>query len=370
MMTTPRSTTRGFTLVELTIAMALGVLVIGTAVGLFSKALDASFIVTQRAEMQQNARSGMGMIQQDISLAGSGLPVGGVQLPTGAGSTNSLFGCDQNTCYIANNNWPGGNHMSGVIPGPFSGTALTNGGTNSDAVTILYTDTTYALNEYAVTLAADGTSATFALPNPLPAPLPSPWPPTPVNDPVVGLKVGDLVLFTNNLGSAVGEVTNVAGGGLPTVVSFSNGDALNLNQSGAASGRIADISGATNTVAYRLMVITYYLDLPAGADNKQYTADDGQPRLMRQVSGHPPTPVAEEISGLQFTYDIYDDATGQATANLKDAGMGVGKSPNQIRKINMSLSARAPLQGHGGYQNFDVATSISARNMSFKDRYQ
>lgn len=362
--------TCGFTLVELTIAMALGVLVIGTAVALFSKALDASFIVSQRAEMQQNGRAGMGLVERDISLAGAGVPTGGVQLPTGNGSTNSLFGCDQTKCYIANNNYPGGNHLFGVIPGPFSGIPITSGGTASDTITVIYTDTTFALNQYTVTLPAGGGTASFALPNPLPNPLPVPWPPTPVNDPVLGLKVGDLVLLTNNVGSAIGEVTNVAGGGLPTVVTFANSDALNINQSGAASGRIADISPSTATTANRLLAVTYYLDIPRGPDNVLYTADDGQPRLMRQVSGQPPVPVAEGISGLQFTYDIYDEATGQNTSNLKDAGLSLGKSPNQIRKINMNLSARAPLRGHGGYQNFDLATSVSARNMSFRDRYQ
>lgn len=369
----PNGRIRGFTLMELTVAMALGVLVIGTAVGLFSKALDASFVVTQRAEMQQNGRAASDLVAKDVSLAGAGLPPGGVQLPSGTGSTLSLFGCDQTNCYITNNTYPS-NNLPGVMPGPYSGIRLTPSGINSDAITMAYTDTTFTLFYYKVEWPdASGKSVRFkvpAPPDPMPNPLPTPWPPVPVNDPVVGLKVGDLVLLSNNSGTAVGEVTNVTGGAGTYDVSFADNDALNINQSAAENGNIKQITGGTQSIAYRLFVITYYLDIPPGPDGNLYTADDGEPRLMRQVSGLPPVPVAEGISGLQFSYDIFDDVSGTNTSNLKDAGMGAGKSPNQIRKVNLDVAARSPLTGHGGYQNFDMANSVSARNMSFKDRYQ
>jgi prepilin-type N-terminal cleavage/methylation domain-containing protein len=352
---------KGFTLIELTIAMALGVLILGTAVALFSKALDASFIVTQRAEMQQNGRAAVGMLAKDISLAGAGLPTGGVQLPSGAGATTSLYGCDQTTCYLTTNTYPS-NHLYGAIPGPAYGMSINAGGAATDVATVAYTDTTFPLNVYSVTIAAGGVSATFTLPTPPPVPLPPA-----INDPAVGLKAGDLVLFSNNLGSGVGEVTNVAAGG---VVSFANSDPLNINQSAAAAGNLSAIAAATQTIAYRLLVITYYIDVPPGPDGIRYTADDGPPRLMRQVNGQSPIPVAENISGLQFTYDIFDDTTGTATANLKDAGMSAGKTPNQIRKVNLSVTTRSPLHGGQGFQSLGLATSVSARDMSFKDRYQ
>jgi hypothetical protein len=212
--------------------------------------------------------------------------------------------------------------------------------------------------------------ATFSLPSPLPVPLPVPWPPTAVNDPAQGLKVGDLVLLTNNVGSAVGEVTNVAPAGANVAVTFGDLDTLNINQSGAATGNILAIVGGSGTVANRLLLITYYIDIPVGADGVRYTVDDGPPRLMRQVNGQTPNPVAENVSGLQASYDIFDDVSGVATANLRDAGMSAGDSPNQIRKVNLIVSTRSPLQGGIGYQSLDLATAVSARDMSFKDRYQ
>jgi prepilin-type N-terminal cleavage/methylation domain-containing protein len=377
-----RSKTRGFTLMEMLVAMTIGLVVLGSSLSLFNKAVQLSFIVTQRAEMQQNGRSAIDMMAKDISLAGSGIPSGGVQLPDGVGGTPSKFGCDTTKCYITNNQFPLGNNFFGVIPNPGIGLSVktTTGalGPATDVITLAYTDSTFPLNQWAVTVNTAGTIATFSLPNPLPNPLPVPWPPTAVNDPAQGLKTGDLVLLTNNLGSAVGEVTLVAPAGANVNVTFGNLDTLNINQSTAASGNIKALNGGSGWVAKRLLLISYYIDIPPGPDGIRYTADDGPPRLMRQVNGQPPNPVAENVSGLQLSYDIFNDISGVATANLKDAGMSVGNSPNQIRKVNLVVSTRSPLRGGsnvggnsvGGFQTLDLATAVSARDMSFKDRYQ
>jgi hypothetical protein len=357
---------------EMVIAMAIGVLVLGTAVNLFSRALNVSYIVTQRAEMQQNGRAAIDLMAKDISLAGAGIPSGGVQLPTGNGATSSRFGCDQTQCYINNYLYPNGNYFYGAIPNPGAGQSVrtTSGalGPATDVVSVAYTDSTYPLQYYTVTFALNGGQATFTGPATPPNPLPNPWPLPAINDPAVGLKVGDLILFTNNVGSAIGEVTRVDPGG---VVWFANGDPLNINSTTAANGNIKAILTGTKTIAYRLLMITYYIDTPPGLDGIRYTADDGPPRLMRQVNGQTPVPVAENVSGLQATYDIFDDVSGTATANLRDAGMSAGKSPNQIRKVNLNVSSRTPLQGMsgGGFQTLDLATSVSARDMSFRDRY-
>jgi hypothetical protein len=158
------------------------------------------------------------------------------------------------------------------------------------------------------------------------------------------------------------------------VINFADNDALNINQSAAAAGNIKAIAGVcapacVGTTATRILVVTYYLDLPPGPDGIRYTADDWAPRLMRQINGQTPAPVAENINNLQFTYDIFD--VGTAIANLPDAGYSQGKSLNEIRKVNIvSMTARGSMRGTKGYQGLDLATSISVRDMSFKDRYQ
>ena len=60
--------------------------------------------VTQRAETQQNLRAAIELMTKDISLAGAGLPSGGLQLSSGG---LSRFACNQTgTCYITGDTYP------------------------------------------------------------------------------------------------------------------------------------------------------------------------------------------------------------------------------------------------------------------------
>jgi prepilin-type N-terminal cleavage/methylation domain-containing protein len=369
--------TRGFTLAEMLLAMALGLIVLGAAVQLFTRALDATFVVTQRAEMQQNGRASVGLIAQDISLAGAGLPTSGVQLPTGT-VTSPIYGCGATACYVSGVNPAGiaypNKHLYGVIPGYQMGMPTSAGGNPTDVITVTYTDNTFALDQYTVTaFPVGGGSITMSLP---PAGVPA------LADPAVGIKLGDLLMIQNDRGAAIGEVTGLAGND----ISFANSDPLQINQSTATSGNVKAVSqnvdsfgvvtpltltqvGATKVT--RILVVTYYLNVPPGPDGLRYTADDFPPQLMRQLNGQKAAPVAQGIADLQFSYDIFDDATAAETSNLRDAGIGVGKNLNQIRKVNIvSMTARSQLHGAKGFQGLDLATSVTVRNMSFRDRYK
>jgi prepilin-type N-terminal cleavage/methylation domain-containing protein len=377
----------GFTLLEMLISMAMGLIVLGSAVALFSKAMDANYQISQRAEMQQNGRAAADMIARDISLAGYGLPTGGVQLPLG-GNGDSTYACGSSGCYTgyAAGSGPAGlvyptvpayganpavrNHLYGLMAGYQKGISLTNGTGASDVITMVYLDWTYQLNLFTVTSWAPNGSW-ITLTNPVNPPQPVP----PLNDPVYGVKVGDLIMLTSTNGNAVGEVTNVAG----NTITFADSDTLNINQSNATSGNIqtfiANTGAGVPMSAVRILVTTYYIDIPRGPDGALYTTDDGPPRLMRQVNAQPPMPVAENIMGLSVTYDVVDDS-GNINANLVDGGLSNTPpvSPNQIRKVNVSVSARTPMKNASGvirgYQTMTLATSVGARNMSFRDRYQ
>ncbi|HKV40580.1 MAG TPA: prepilin-type N-terminal cleavage/methylation domain-containing protein, partial [Blastocatellia bacterium] len=90
-----KSRVRGFTFIELMVSMALGLLIVGAAVKLFSQGVDATWVVSQRAEMQQDLRAVENMMLKDISLAGAGLLSGqGISLPSGTG-VSPIYGCDQ-----------------------------------------------------------------------------------------------------------------------------------------------------------------------------------------------------------------------------------------------------------------------------------
>src|SRR6266568_5733090 len=109
---------RGFTLLELSVAIALGLIVVAAMVGLFKAGMDSAMLLTQRTETQQNMRAAIDLMVKDISMAGAGLPSGGIQLPAGSGSNASLFGCDQSgACHVPGDTYPTSNYMYGIIPG-------------------------------------------------------------------------------------------------------------------------------------------------------------------------------------------------------------------------------------------------------------
>ncbi len=390
---------RGFSLIELLVALAVGSIVIGAAVKLFMMGLSATFVVSQRAEMQQDLRATSDLLLKDISLAGAGLPTGtGIALPSGAG-VKSIYGFAP-SC-VANNNCVPGNGIAypcsslvglciptlyGLIPGYQMGIKPPGTPNKTDVITIAYSDTNFALNCYIVTGITANTMTLLTPPPPLPASCILPaglLAPQAVNDPVVGLVPGDVVLVqgtvAGNSATAVAEVTAVtaAGGGVYNVT-FANGDTLNLNQSGATAGDLKQMAVVPpavpppTTSATRILITTYYLWMmpdPLGVGA-------GTPTLMRQINGQTPVPVGENVVNLQFTYDTYGP-TGTLLNALGDGGYSLGTSFNLIRKINVvHLTVRSQLAGASqglqtakGYQTFDTQTSISARNLSYQNRY-
>jgi prepilin-type N-terminal cleavage/methylation domain-containing protein len=374
-----KSSSRGFSLIEMLIALALGAFVLGVAVDLFTKANTATWLVSQRAELQQDARASFNILTKDISMANAGLSdspfFAGIGLATG-GAARPTIGCDYTgRCHLGNANsgsvvYPvsgGVNYMFGVVPGWRSGPAINAAAGATDAIPIVYLDRDFLLNQYRVMFNdINGNSVTFQMPAPVPNPAPQA-----VNNTAVGLQRGDLVLFQNGTGGAIAEVTAPvpAGAGPSYIVQFQNASPLGFNQNTATSGNLqkAIIQNAgnvgvfmPNTVATRVWVITYYID------NSLTT-----PTLMRLVNGRLPVAVAENVTDLRFSYNTYD-AAGNLLNNSGDGGLSSVPPvmPSAIRTINLvHLTVRGQSQGMKGYQAVDLHSSISARNLSFVNRY-
>jgi prepilin-type N-terminal cleavage/methylation domain-containing protein len=358
MRTQKQNPKQGFSLMELMVAMSLGLLVMTAMASLFKSGMNSVMLVTQRAENQQNMRAAVDLMTKDLSMAGAGMPSGGIQLPSGAGSSLSKFGCDQGgTCHITSFDYPG-NYMYGILPGYLDGVEAgasipaAPAPAVNDAVTVAYCDYNFQLFEYTVTPNAAGTSVVFTPSVAYPTP--------PLITAAGGIQKGDLIMLSNNLGTAVGEATTVSNAGTTGTIAFADLDPLNINQSGAAANNIKAIAGGANTVAYRLFVVTYYLTVPAAGQT---------PRLMRQVNGLTPVPVADDIINLQFAYDTYNQITGTLDANQANP-IGVGESPNNIQKINLVVMGQSILNNGNKSQNMYLATDISARNMAFRNSYQ
>src|ERR1035437_4361373 len=106
----------GFSLLEMLIAMALGTMVVGAALLLYSQAVRATWTVSQRADLQQDFRAASDMLIKDLSLAGACLG-NGTQIPLPSAVT-PVYGCDQTPkCYLGPTNTGAGTYpLQGATP--------------------------------------------------------------------------------------------------------------------------------------------------------------------------------------------------------------------------------------------------------------
>ena len=370
---------RGFSLLELLVASSIGLTVVLLMTSLFKTGMDATMKVTQRAETQQNMRAAIELMTKDISLAGAGLPSGGLQLGT-AGL--SRFACNQaGTCYITNGTYPNSgsgstNYMYAIEPGFQVG--VQNGavipaapGQTNSSITTVYCDYNFPLTNFNFTLTS-ATSATVSVVNAgvTPSNILAPG----------GLQIGDLLLFNvsvpgngnpgNNSGNSLVQTAAVVAEitGIPnnTTINFAAGDALNMNFS-SGSNNLASVATAAATAGaqmsvWRLEAVSYFLQVPPAGGTVQL------PRLMRQVNGLNAVPVADGIINLQFTYDVIDSVNATVVANQQNP-IGAGESPSLIQKVNIWIMGSSPTTDGNRSQNMYLATSVATRDMSFCNSY-
>jgi hypothetical protein len=380
---------RGFTLLELLISAAVGMVMIAAAAKLYTFALQATMLTSQKAELQQDFRAASNLLQRDISMAGAGalgqqgISTSAVGLPVSA--TLPVYPCTGlTTCNyikgapVAYPTTTAVPYLYSIIPGPSLGITVNAAQGPTDIITVVAADVSLALNCYTAGIDPTGTVVTFQLPLVqlstcvLP---PTITAPQALNAAVVGLQAGDLVLFgTAAVGVVTSAVTTCSPTGSNTAcysVTFAATDPGHINQPSAASGSLKQFvpTGATGQTtisvsAVRILAVTYYLDISP--------SDGVTPRLMRIQNGRTPAPVAENVAYLKFTYDVIN--TGVVQAN--QATLPAGITPNMITKVNIAhMSMRSQemvtggYRGMTGYQGLDLQTSISARNLTSQQEY-
>lgn len=378
------SSQRGFSLMEVLVAMAVGLIVVGAGFMLFQQASSTSRTTMSKTEMEQNGRAALNFMMQDISMANNDYEQLGVGVPQ-TGALLAVFGCSGcNTSTFFNN------VATPIIP--YNGNSF-NG--TSDTITVIYEDTTWpptpqanpAVNNgnfvtnivtnngtvpASATISAAGdkvtiTTASFPDPNGVQRNY---------QDTLYGSKAGDVMMLSNSVGNALATVTAVANGG---VLNLSSGDALNLNQTAATSANVAALKGAGNptfpasTAIFRVKIVTYFVQNTPGPDGVLGTADD-IPVLMRQVNADPAGPqmVTDYVQNLQLTYDLYDQGTGTWTFGATGIGgtIATATQVTEIRKVNIALQIRSQNKNpSGNYDTAWVSSSVSPRDLSFTDRY-
>jgi type II secretory pathway pseudopilin PulG len=375
----------GFSLMELLVATAVMLVIVGALMRTLSDATYANEGVTLLANSQENLRAAMNYMVKDIIEAGEGLPQGGITIPNAATVANPTPAIAS----IINRPGPVGGPATfppsyitlpavtdGYRQGPLAVTPNPNVpgatllGSPTDFITLVYADTTIldaannTLDSNPVYLAptagppanpgcggkiaADGSSVTFdkaciTLPTD--------------NTQITG---GDLIMFTNAQGTTLQTVSSSVG----QVVNFLPNDAFGLNATGQPSGTILNIQNGVAspggpyppTTCTRIWMVTYFLN----------TANPLRPMLMREINFQPAQPVAEVIEDLSISYDI--------NGGLPSFGGPIVPtySPNSIRKVNLSLGSRSDsaFSQNKAYFRNNLQTQVSVRSLAFFSDYQ
>jgi hypothetical protein len=361
---TRSASTAGYSLAELMISMGVMTVVMGVTMGGLADATKANDAVLNMTGMNNSLRIGMDLLVRDMLQVGSGLPPGHViQIPSGTGSTVANIPGPPGTAFTTE---VGDTDIPAVIPRPGRGPVIN--GVATDVVTTLAADNAFldvpltAMTATTVTVAAGPDIA--AGPD--------------------RVSPGQLMMVSKGSVTTLLQVTAVDVN--TRVLTFDNGDSLNLNQSGAAAGNLSALDAAdpanTPTAARisRIRMITYYLDA---------TTDPGHPALVRRINnGHHTAfdntlgnAIAIDVDNLQFTYDLIDPSTTPPNpANVRMLPSdrdGTGRcAPNactepQIRKLNVAITGRSKNSASEHERVFynTLSSQVSFRGMAFVDEY-
>jgi prepilin-type N-terminal cleavage/methylation domain-containing protein len=396
----------GFSLVELMVAVTIVLLILGATLSALTSALNATQAITLMADTQENLRAGMNYMVRDFLQAGEGVPQGGITIPN-SGGTSAVNrpgpGTPATSFGTFSTSWTA---LPAVIPGYEIGATTTTSGTATDMVTILYADTSlqdvsgHWLNEFPIYLApvtggATGCASGSANPAPQGSITTSGSTTTVtfdsscivINNGNTGINAGDLIMLQNNNTTGDGSVTGTnaaisdSSGAMVLLtvsnvnpaansISFSAGDAFDLNASGASTGTIKQIqspAGSGNyptTTATRFWMITYFIT----------TASPGsaaRPMLMRQVNMNPPQAVGEVIENLHIFYDILNVGSSPVTVSAAVEDPSSAQLPD-IRDAYIMLYARSQDQFNHTSQYFrnNLETVVSIRGLDFYNEFQ
>lgn len=382
----------GFSLIELLISMVVLLIVVATATVALVQAQHATDGVALLANTQENLRAGMHFIVRDLAQAGEGIPPSGVSLPNSAAGVSAINRPGTATIFLQSDGVTTYTLLPVITPGSLQGQAAKSVnprtgavlvGNPTDLVNILYADNTLidvagnSLNSFPIVQAApavpvcagaiNATGLTITLATGC---FKMPGTPTP-------LAVGNLILFTNQNGTALEYVTGVAG----QTITFGAGDPAGLNQTAKPNGTVANLAngggGFPPTTIQRVWLISYYIDS---------TTNPTKPQLVRQVNypnyptvaaaTNPAQQIGDCIEDLGFSFDITNSTApaGSYTIGPGDAPAPVlPDTPAQFRAVNVFLAGRSeyPYLGSTQPQYFrnNLSTLVSLRSMSFQNQF-
>jgi Tfp pilus assembly protein PilW len=338
----------GFTLVEFMIANLVILIVFAATFTLLQKVFLANSRMQQVLSTQQNLRVAMNTITRDITMAGTGLPEGGIPIPNGTNAVPLVRMGLGTPCPNPPGTGPGcmptpNNVIAIITPGDGIGPTIAT--VTTDAITLAAVDQTSPTWNIS-SISTDGTVIDFT---------------QDITASPTQLSTNDLLVFSNANGLAFGCVTDVKSA---SRAEFKGTDILNINQPTAQYGTVAASlqNPGSSPVTYpptsatRVMLITYHID----------NTNTQNPKLMRGVNASAAQVMVEGIENLQFSFDLFDFTNNTETSNLATTA-----NPNQIRSVRLAINGHSPekLRQANDYYHFGLVSKINVRNVTFRNRY-
>ena len=183
---------RGFTLPEVLVALVLTLIMTSAALTTMLHTQRAALGATSLTDINQNLRVSMNIVIRDLLQAGGEIPQGGIPFPTGAGTQQVMRPGPPGSAFTWNADFV---TIPSVAPGASMGPIVNN--VSTDVVTLLRIDTTLDWSAQPVLTPLNGTCTAARFPATFP-----------INDPVNGIKTGDLIMLGQK---TLMEVTSVSG---------------------------------------------------------------------------------------------------------------------------------------------------------------
>jgi len=338
---------KGFTLVEFAVSSLATMIILGATFTLMNSIFTANEGMGDIMAAQSNVRVALNTLARDITMAGTGLPVGSVEVPNGPSATPIVRPCMSDSTSAGRFVETPNNALPFLSPGDGAGPtisaatdALTIFSVNQDTPTWTVSSVALFANRYEMTFTqAVDTGTTKLVP-------------------------GDVLLFNNSQGSVLACVTSISTSNTATAV-FADTDVMAINQPMAEGGNLSSLTStilATTayppTTAIKINIINYFI-----------SSATGRPRLMRAVNNSDVSAaqvIADDIENLQFSFDLFDYNSSVQTADVSFTA-----SPNQIRSVLVAVTGRSAdmLKRTKDFYRFQLVSKINIRNSTFRNRY-
>lgn len=349
--TNERSDERGFSLIELMVAMVVFLIVTGAIWGLLQVAQRGRTTVSEGVQITKSVRFGMNMLGRDTYNAGFGYP-----LTTTVVLTNERL---SDLLGIPNDYDATRDTMPPIIVGNnvTENTLNTTPNTMTDQVTFLFKDSTFNL----VTDMATGRQSSQPLNINAATTTDEIDEILPISGSNAACRINDIYLVTGSTGSTIGVATGLNG---TDKVQFANGDPLGFNRTGP-TGWLRGIT--TPASMMRVFMVTYHVT--------------GDGTLMRRRYANMPPPAPSDpwideplvygIENFQIQY-IMDD--GSISDNPSAGPDGTPGTPDdnqanlsKIRQIRFTLNARSmEFDQTGQPYRTSMTSTFSTRNLGYE----